>query len=180
MPIRNKADFIARCLRSLRDGDYTGELEILVIDGMSDDGTRAIVEQAAQDRAAHSPARNPDRIVPHAMNIGIRAARGDHPPRGRPRQGAGRFRQPHRTAGVQEHPECRCAGGPIETVSPTFVGRTIAAAMSTPVSMGNAMFPPQGLRRLRRHDCIRRILALGIWSGSACSTRNWSATRTMS
>ena len=39
-----------------------------------------------------------------------------------------------------EHPEVWCVGGPIRTVAEGWVGRSIAAAMSTPVGVGNAMF----------------------------------------
>jgi glycosyltransferase involved in cell wall biosynthesis len=157
VPIRNEADFIARCLRSLLDSDYTGDLEILVIDGMSDDGTRAIVEQAAQSEPRIHLLDNPHRIVPHAMNIGIRVARGDIILRvdGHAEVPADFVRRSVQV--LQEHPECWCAGGQIETIGPTLVGRTIAAAMSTPVGVGNAMF------RLKDYEGYVDTIAFGAY-----------------
>lgn len=46
IPIRNEARYIERCLEAVLTQDYPPErLEILVVDGMSDDNTREIVEQ---------------------------------------------------------------------------------------------------------------------------------------
>ena len=48
-----------------------------VVDGMSTDGTRAIVQEYAQRYPFIRLVDNPQRIVPPAMNIGIRAAKGN-------------------------------------------------------------------------------------------------------
>ena len=46
VPCRNEEKFIGRCLDSIIAQDYPGEsLEVLVVDGMSEDGTREIVER---------------------------------------------------------------------------------------------------------------------------------------
>jgi succinoglycan biosynthesis protein ExoA len=80
LPIRNEADHIEACLERLLAQDYPRDrLEILVVDGRSDDGTTEVVERV---RARHPEAAlrlldNPRRTVPPALNIGIRAARGD-------------------------------------------------------------------------------------------------------
>jgi cellulose synthase/poly-beta-1,6-N-acetylglucosamine synthase-like glycosyltransferase len=54
-------------------------MEILVMDGMSEDGTRSIIERMlAQGPAASVRVLdNPGRIVPVAMNLALRQARGD-------------------------------------------------------------------------------------------------------
>ena len=79
LPIHNEARYISRSLGSVLVQDYPAELiEILVVDGMSDDSTRAIIEQTAQ--AAKRSVRlldNPARVVPAALNIGLRQARGE-------------------------------------------------------------------------------------------------------
>ncbi|MCL2330438.1 MAG: glycosyltransferase, partial [Phycisphaerae bacterium] len=78
VPIRNEAEFIEQCLRSLLNDDYPRDrMEILVMDGMSNDGTREIVQRLAQSDNRVRLLDNPERIVPHAMNSGIRAARGE-------------------------------------------------------------------------------------------------------
>lgn len=78
MPLRNEADMIRRSLGAVLAQDYPGEqLEVLVVDGMSDDDTRAIVGEMAAADGRVRLLDNPARIVPTAMNIGIAAARGE-------------------------------------------------------------------------------------------------------
>ena len=48
IPCRNEQAFIGGCLDSILENDFPKEqLEILVVDGMSRDGTRALVEALA-------------------------------------------------------------------------------------------------------------------------------------
>lgn len=78
-PCRNEVDFIARAVESILSNDYpSDQIELLVIDGMSDDGTRDIVRKMADEDGRIRMLDNPQKIVPTAMNIGIRAARGDY------------------------------------------------------------------------------------------------------
>jgi len=50
LTIRNKLIFIKRTIDSILKQNYNGqEYEILVADGMSDDGTRRIIEQYIQN-----------------------------------------------------------------------------------------------------------------------------------
>ena len=80
MPIRNEADFIARSLGAVLDQNYPKELfEILVVDGMSTDETRAIVTRlgASVKCPLVRLLDNEKKIVPPAMNIGIKMAKGD-------------------------------------------------------------------------------------------------------
>ena len=78
IPCRNEEKFVARCLDSILANDYpTDQLEVLVVDGMSEDGTRAIVKQYAQAYGLVRLLDNPKSIIPAAMNIGIRNACGD-------------------------------------------------------------------------------------------------------
>lgn len=77
MPCRNEERYIRQCLDSILGNGYPlGRLEILVMDGDSDDATRTIVDEYARRYPSVRLLRNPGRIVPTAMNQGIRAARG--------------------------------------------------------------------------------------------------------
>jgi glycosyltransferase involved in cell wall biosynthesis len=77
IPTRNEIRFIDRCLRSIFSADpVPGTMEVIVVDGMSEDGTRAILAEWARRQPNLLILDNPQRIVPTAMNIGIRAARG--------------------------------------------------------------------------------------------------------
>ena len=80
LPIRNEAAYIERSLGGLLAQDYPGDrMEILIMDGMSDDGTRRIIQDLlAQGHAASVRVLdNPGRIVPVAMNLALNQARGD-------------------------------------------------------------------------------------------------------
>jgi glycosyltransferase involved in cell wall biosynthesis len=78
IPVRNEEKCMAACLACILEGEYPlDRLEILVVDGSSDDRTRQIVADVAQRAPAVRLLDNPARVVPHAMNIGIRAARGE-------------------------------------------------------------------------------------------------------
>jgi len=78
VPCFNEKKFISMCLDSITANDYPKEqLEMLVVDGMSWDGTRTIVEKYTQRHPFIRLVDNPKRIIPSAMNIGIRKAKGD-------------------------------------------------------------------------------------------------------
>ena len=79
MPVRNEATFIEQSLGAMLAQDYPPDLcEILVIDGMSTDGTRERIETLTHDSKTNVRILdNPQKTVPPAMNIGIRAATAD-------------------------------------------------------------------------------------------------------
>ncbi len=78
MPIRNEVDFIEHSLGAVLTQDYPADrLEILVVDGMSDDGTREKAHQMLADQCNAHLLNNPYHIVPTALNIGLAQARGD-------------------------------------------------------------------------------------------------------
>ena len=77
-PIYNEEKYIARCIDSILAQDYPkDDMEVILVDGMSTDGTRKIVADYATQYPFIRLVDNPQRIVPPAMNIGIRAAKGD-------------------------------------------------------------------------------------------------------
>jgi succinoglycan biosynthesis protein ExoA len=77
VPCRNEADHIETALRSiLAQESPPGGFEVIVADGMSDDGTRDIVTRLAAEDAHLRIVDNPNRITPCGMNAGIRQARG--------------------------------------------------------------------------------------------------------
>jgi len=77
IPCRNEERFIGMCLDSVLGNDYPRDrLEVLIVDGMSDDGTREIVREYVASYPFMQLVENPKRIAPSAMNAGIRLARG--------------------------------------------------------------------------------------------------------
>ena len=78
IPCRNEEKHIARCLDSILANDYLEDsMEILVLDGMSEDKTREIVADYEARFTCIRLVDNPQRSIPAAMNVGIRNAKGD-------------------------------------------------------------------------------------------------------
>ncbi|UVT16976.1 MAG: glycosyltransferase family 2 protein [Nitrospira sp.] len=77
MPCRNEVKDIRSCLESVVESDYPKDrLELLVVDGQSDDGTRDIIDNFSKQYPWIRLLDNDRRITPAALNIGICAARG--------------------------------------------------------------------------------------------------------
>ncbi len=77
-PIYNEEEYINQCIESILMQDYPkNDLEILFVDGMSKDKTRDIVKEYSEKYPFIHLLDNPKKIVPCAMNIGIKASRGD-------------------------------------------------------------------------------------------------------
>ena len=77
VPCRNETDCIGRCIESLlNQNPVPGGFEVIVADGMSDDGTREILKQLAVSDARLRVVDNQLRITPCGMNCGIRSSRG--------------------------------------------------------------------------------------------------------
>jgi GT2 family glycosyltransferase len=75
---RAERTHIGFCLGSLLANDYPKDrLEILVVDGMSNDGTRDIIQTYICRYPLIRLLDNPKLITPVAMNIGVRNARGE-------------------------------------------------------------------------------------------------------
>jgi glycosyltransferase involved in cell wall biosynthesis len=72
--VRNAADTVAECLESVAGQDYR-EVEHLVIDGASTDGTLRVIDEY-RDRLA-KVVSEPDRGIYDAMNKGLALATGD-------------------------------------------------------------------------------------------------------
>ena len=155
VPCRNEARYIGPCLESILSSAYPPDaVEVLVVDGNSTDNTRKIV---AEYSAKHPQIRlldNPKRIVPTAMNLGIRAATGDvivrmdahvvYPPEYIPRL----------VAALAETGADNVGGCMITLPADgTAVSQAIAIALAHPFGVGNAAFRI-GARSARTVDTV--------------------------
>ena len=78
IPCRNEEKFIGKCLDSIIGNHFPQDrLEVLVVDGMSDDGTQDVISEYTCKYSCIKRLVNPDRITPRAMNIGVKSAKGD-------------------------------------------------------------------------------------------------------
>lgn len=77
-PIYNEEKYIAKCIDSVLKQDYPKEdMEIFFVDGMSGDRTVQIVNEYCVKYPFIKLLENPHRVVPYAMNIGIKASKGE-------------------------------------------------------------------------------------------------------
>lgn len=140
MPVRDEAAYIERSLGSVLAQDYPADrLEILVVDGMSTDGTREVVVAAQATRSNLRLLDNPRGIVPPGLNIGIAEARGDIVVRvdGHCEIATDYVRR------CVEHllaDDVEAVGGPIETIGETAEAQAIALAMSSWFGVGGSAF----------------------------------------
>jgi succinoglycan biosynthesis protein ExoA len=78
VPCRNEARFIGRCLESIQASDYpSASLEVIVADGISEDGTRDILARYVAGDSRVRVVDNAARTTPEALNRAIELARGE-------------------------------------------------------------------------------------------------------
>ena len=74
--IRNEAQHIEKCIDSVFSQDYKGEYEVIVVDGMSDDGTYKLLKKL-QKKYTLKLLKNPKLNAAAGRNIGIENSKGD-------------------------------------------------------------------------------------------------------
>jgi succinoglycan biosynthesis protein ExoA len=143
IPCYNERSTIRDLLDAIAAQTYPHEkMEIIVVDGLSTDGTREFIKAFQQERGdlQIQLIDNPKRIIPEAMNAGIRAARGDIVVR---LDAHCRVAEDYlaRVAAKLETTDAACLG-PRIYMQPvdTPVARGIAAALSTPFGPGTSSF----------------------------------------
>jgi len=78
VPMRNEVAHVERLVRGIAAQDYEGELEVIVADGCSTDGSAQAIRELADAHGVELIVlENPDRLVSHGLNACIRRARGD-------------------------------------------------------------------------------------------------------
>lgn len=142
IPCRNEAAFIASCLDSVLGNDFPKEqLEILVVDGLSEDGTREILDGYARNNPFLEVLENPKRVTPVALNLGIKKARGAILMRmdAHARYDSHYIRECVRALGDYS---ADCVGGVWKIIprSDSAFGRGVAQALAHPFGVGNAAY----------------------------------------
>ncbi len=142
IPTRNEEKFVEKCLRSFLDSDYPGELiEIIVVDGKSDDRTEEIVGKISSSDNRVQLIKNEKKITPVAMNLGIKASKGEYV----------FFSGAHSEMPSDYVKKCiqhaletnaDNVGGVVKTEPKvnSAVGRAIAEVLSHPIGVGGAKF----------------------------------------
>lgn len=147
LPVRNEESFIEKSLASLLHQSVGADrLEILLVDGMSEDKTRILASAMLSTHPNHSwkILDNPGRTAPCAMNIGLRAATGTYVAR---LDGHSELEETYIEKAIDllgQHPRAAGVAGRLETIGEGHKAAAIAAAMSSGFGVGGADFRLRG------------------------------------
>lgn len=141
IPTLNEEPYVHECLHSVLTEDAERVLEVLVIDGDSDDGTPERVEEYSKTDPRVRLVHNPRRTAAAALNLGLEAAAGAYfvrldahsvYPKG----------YLSRLVDALEEYDADVSGGAIRAVArrPSLLGRAVAASLGNPFVIGNSAF----------------------------------------
>jgi glycosyltransferase involved in cell wall biosynthesis len=138
LPVRNAERDIEACLEAVLGQDYPPHLlELIVVDGNSQDGTRGRVAAYAQRDTRIKLLSNPAGTIPAGLNIGIQAASGEIVARVDVRTSLA-------TDYLKTAVELLAStgadnvGGPVRGVSPTIRGRALILARESRFGLAGA------------------------------------------
>lgn len=138
IPSREEECHIGKCLDSVLHGSYPlSKLEILIIDAMSRDGTREIVKKYVAQYPQIRLLDNPRRITPVALNIGVKAAKGNVIIILGAHSSVDKDFLSESLRALATHPEADCVGGIRKGVSDSSWEGAIEAALQTPLASGS-------------------------------------------
>jgi succinoglycan biosynthesis protein ExoA len=142
VPCRNEAGHITNLVRDILNQEPLLEgrtCEILIADGMSDDGTREGIEALARTNSSVRLVDNPGRIVSTGLNAAIRASQGEIIVRMdvHTQYATDYVRQ---CVAVLKETGADNVGGPARTRARSLIQRAVAAAYHSPFSVGGARF----------------------------------------
>jgi len=138
LPCRNEAGYIEDCLKSilaqeLPDADF----EVIVADGVSNDGTHEFLERFSAENPKVRLLNNPGRIVSTGLNAALREARGEVIVR----MDAHTVYAPdyiRQCLAVLRQTGADNVGGPMCTTATTYKERAVRAVFHSPFAVGGA------------------------------------------
>jgi len=116
------------------------EVEVLIIDGMSDDGTLDIIQSLVSEYATLRLIANPKQVTPVAFNLGIIHSAGEFVQIIGARQLISEDYLEKAVACIENNPDIWCVGGRVENVFENHESQIIANAMNTSFGVGGGNF----------------------------------------
>lgn len=145
MPVYNEEKYIEKCINSLLQQDYPAEnMELIFVDGCSDDCTLDLLK-AYQKKypSLIKVLNNPHKIVPYAMNIGIKASCGKYIVR-LDAHAEYAFDYISKCIYYLETIDADNVGGVVQTKANGHMGKAIAKMLSSKFGVGNSQFRTNG------------------------------------
>lgn len=134
IPCRNEVKAIANTVHAILDS-YHKSLEVIVVDGMSDDGTRDVLIALADDPRVRI-VDNVNKLTPYAFNLGVRAAQGEYVQIVGARNGLDPAYISILLDKLKSRADVACVGGDYQHVYDSEAGRYISRAMESKFGMG--------------------------------------------
>jgi glycosyltransferase involved in cell wall biosynthesis len=159
IPCRNEVKAIEGTVKAILASDYP-EIEILVVDGMSDDGTREVLDRLCATEPRVRRIDNPKKLTPFAFNLGVKNARGAYIQIVGSRNVMARDYISLLVKNIEADPAVACVGGDYQHVSDSKMGRWISLAMESRFGMG------VGNYRTMRGDCYVDTVGVPLYKAS--------------
>lgn len=142
IPCRNEKKHIRACVEAIFANTLAqrGEVEVLLVDGMSDDGTRDEIQKLTREFPQLRLVDNPAQVTPVAFNLGIRESRGEYVQIIGARQIVSPDYLEGAVACFVKNPDIWCVGGRVENTYENNESQIIANAMNTPFGVGGGNF----------------------------------------
>ncbi len=145
--IRNEKDYVLNCIDSIIRQDYPREnMELLFIDGCSEDGTHALLEKQVEELNKQGYEtrlfRNDGKILASGWNLGIREAQGEYICR---IDAHSEIMASYISTGIKcmlrpENERVAAVGGWLKHAATTRTGHVIAVLLSSKFAVGNSPF----------------------------------------
>jgi glycosyltransferase involved in cell wall biosynthesis len=142
IPCRNEVKYIQECIEAIYQNEFSipVQLHVFVVDGMSDDGTRELVEQMMLTFSSLKLVDNSKKLTPYAFNLGIHARAADYIQIVGARHILSSNYIQKSLSILLEQDSIWCVGGKLINEYVNETGEIISKAMSTTFGMGIGNF----------------------------------------
>lgn len=141
--VYNEEKFIKKCIESILTQDYPKDkYELIIIDGLSTDNTRSIIEKIIESNPTYKIRLidNPEKKLATGWNIGVKASKGEVIIRIDGHSYVVNNFIKKNIEYLAKVKDADCVGGIIETINDSLMGKVISLAMSSPFGVGSARF----------------------------------------
>lgn len=142
IPCRNEVKHIDKCVEAILESDYPN-LEVLVVDGMSNDGTRDVLQKLSEKYPNVKMVDNPKQLTPFAFNLGVKNSQGEYVQIVGSRNTMAKDYISKMVQTLEAQPEVACVGGDYQHVFETDGGRWISYAMESWFGVGGSNYRVQ-------------------------------------
>jgi succinoglycan biosynthesis protein ExoA len=137
VPVLDEARWLERTATAARAQEVDGGIELLFVDGGSRDGSREILARLAAGDARIRVLDNPERVIPAALNRGLRAARGAYVVR---MDAHTIYQRDYVARGIARlrRGDVEWVTGPAIPAAASGFARCVAAALASPLGQGGS------------------------------------------